>query len=60
MERDNARREKENAGCLWLGGIVWVGLWIGSEESTFWPFIISVIIGFLVYPEVSLQAQLLG
>lgn len=49
VERDRQRREKENAGCLWLGGIVLLGLWLGTEERSFWPLVISIIIGFWVY-----------
>ena len=48
MERDKARREKENTGCFWLGGIILVGLLVANEERSFWPLIISVFIGFWV------------
>ena len=49
VERDRQRREKENSGCLWSGGIILFGLLLGNEEHSFWPFIISIIIGFWVY-----------
>ena len=53
QEKARQQREKENSGCLWLGGIVLAGLWVGSEEHSFWPFIISVIIGFWVYNNIT-------